>query len=422
MALSEQPVVAMQACKALGALVQLGEGTARRQVRPCTQACPLGDLPITFLHQTAAPRPDAGAPRQGPWHLTHIAVCCPLLPLFPPHACRLLVHDVGSLLNSLLRSHRRESQMCGLQLLSNLAAGSDTVSGQLMTADLLTLLQKHLHDADSTVRCAALEALAHAAFFRDNKVKIRSAPGLLQALVKLAGSEGDGQGHGGRGAVAGAAAGGGAPTPLAAGGDAYAAASRVRGQSASSGGGSWPAAAAKGGEGADFAAGVRGNRFASPPPSSRVVTSPVRVLSPRASGAGANTSALRIPTHAEPTAAVAITAAAAPGPVALTALPRALSPARFDQTPMSPSAGQKATGAAAPPGPAQARSLSMTALSGASASVSPMLPPAIALAAPRAVPPVVASRDATRLLAIKILAVLGERPQQQLTTPVPHAA
>ncbi len=43
----------------------------------------------------------------------------------PPR--RLLSHDVASTITTLLRSPRRESKLCGLQLLSSLAAGSDAV-------------------------------------------------------------------------------------------------------------------------------------------------------------------------------------------------------------------------------------------------------------------------------------------------------
>jgi hypothetical protein len=39
MALSEQPVVAVQACKTLGALAQLGAATARRWAGTCLPVC-----------------------------------------------------------------------------------------------------------------------------------------------------------------------------------------------------------------------------------------------------------------------------------------------------------------------------------------------------------------------------------------------
>eukprot|EP00198_Chlamydomonas_reinhardtii_P013397 XP_001702734.1 predicted protein [Chlamydomonas reinhardtii] len=82
MALSEAPVVAEQACRTLGALAALGLGTARR----------------------------------------------------------LLAHDVLSTILTLLRSPRRASKLCGLGLLSSLAAASEAVAAELLSRELLALL------------------------------------------------------------------------------------------------------------------------------------------------------------------------------------------------------------------------------------------------------------------------------------------
>ncbi|GLI68627.1 hypothetical protein VaNZ11_013105, partial [Volvox africanus] len=128
MALSEQPVVAEQACRTLGALAQLGLATARK----------------------------------------------------------VLAHDVVSTILSLLRSPRRASKLCGLTLLGSLAAASEAISAELLTPQMLPLLQTCIQAEDRDVRVAALTALANLAFCRDNKLKIRAAAELLSTLIELA--------------------------------------------------------------------------------------------------------------------------------------------------------------------------------------------------------------------------------------------
>ncbi|GFR41419.1 hypothetical protein Agub_g2103, partial [Astrephomene gubernaculifera] len=242
MALSEQPVVAEQACRTLGALAQLGLATARR----------------------------------------------------------LLAHDVVSTILTLLRSRRPASQLCGLQLLANLAAASEHISAELLSLELLQLLQDcvgaggqaeggsqaeegasgsdprvtgataaqlvsspspsppapsataamspgvmspaavavavAMGEASSSgssggggglnasgggssssssnqqgvtaaeLRVAALTALANLAFARDNKLKIRAASGLLATVIELAMSSPTSSSSQAAGAVAGGAA------------------------------------------------------------------------------------------------------------------------------------------------------------------------------------------------------------------------
>ncbi|KAG2446236.1 hypothetical protein HXX76_000828 [Chlamydomonas incerta] len=151
MALSEAPVVAEQACRTLGALAALGLATARR----------------------------------------------------------LLAHDVLSTILTLLRSPRRASKLCGLGLLSSLAAASEPVAAELLSRELLALLADCVAAAEPDARTAALSALANLAFCRENKVKIRQAEGLVGRLVELAtagagaGAAADGSGGGGGGGAVG---------------------------------------------------------------------------------------------------------------------------------------------------------------------------------------------------------------------------
>eukprot|EP00798_Chlamydomonas_sp_ICE-L_P003408 gene3409-13452_t len=56
-------------------------------------------------------------------------------------AHKLISHNVMSAMDSLIKSDRQETQLCGLGMLSNLAAGSDEVNSRLLTASVLSQLQ-----------------------------------------------------------------------------------------------------------------------------------------------------------------------------------------------------------------------------------------------------------------------------------------
>ncbi len=55
-------------------------------------------------------------------------------------------------------------------MLSSLAAGCDSVSAQLLSPELLQMLQELIRGGDPAVRQASLFALSNLSFCRDNKV------------------------------------------------------------------------------------------------------------------------------------------------------------------------------------------------------------------------------------------------------------
>ncbi|KXZ56156.1 hypothetical protein GPECTOR_1g133 [Gonium pectorale] len=390
MALSEQPVVAEQACRTLGALAQLGLVTAKK----------------------------------------------------------LLAHDVISTITTLLRSPRRASKMCGLSLLSSIAAASDAISAELLTSELLTLLQACIQADDTDPRVASLTALANLAFCRENKLKVRAASGLIATLVELA-----------MGAVAPAAGedaalptspepvntsvrtsgGGGVQAPVAALSAAQQRASQTLSPVQSIG----ALTAATAVQAAPSAAAT-----ATAPQS--VVRMPLRSASgQRHSDTGATAfgavvgsppgppsqyTSVHAMRHAQPGVAASVSAGGAAGATA--AAGSAAGASGSSGEPLSPphhrglhhsastpaavslASASAATSTAAAVASAAARTLSpgrsagvtspVAAAGGSVAASTAELPPQIALAPPRPVPAPVAERDQIRLLAIKVLAILGE--------------
>ena len=89
-------------------------------------------------------------------------LCLQHAPRCPPHAPHRPPHE-----------YTQESQLCGLGVLSSLAAGCDGVSAQLLIPGMLLRLQELIRNGDPSVRQAALFALSNLSFCRDNKVRMR---------------------------------------------------------------------------------------------------------------------------------------------------------------------------------------------------------------------------------------------------------
>ncbi|KAG2497865.1 hypothetical protein HYH03_004131 [Edaphochlamys debaryana] len=527
MALSEQPVVAEQACRTLGALAGLGLATARK----------------------------------------------------------LLAHDVLSTVTTLLRSPRPASKLCGLQLLSSLAANAEAaVSAELLTPEVLGLLHACVQGpgrgsaqgaatavvasltapgppgtpavappnfnrpsagaatstaaataaassssggarsqpssaaapaalsiagsaADSVaVQVAALTALANLAFSRDNKLKIRAAEGLLGLLVELAttptapppgleaadgsawaGADGLGTaGVSGGGASAGGAMGQAAgavgglrslsPPGTARAAAAAAVGGPVRGASPPRPGATTPNGISGGGGGpAAAAAGSRPTSTPSGPTPPASMTLPLRAAGERysdtgagAGGGGGGAAAFAAMVGSPPGPGphfthhsfsgtpssggqllIASAAGAANAPAASSAAAAAgqRRPSQSSRPVLHYSASASAHsgggapsggGAAATAAAAAGRTLSPGRSTGVWSPTSPAagsavaegggagpasaaggLPPQIALAPPRPVPQAAALRDQPRLLAIKVLAILGENEQVARAVGVP---